>query len=187
MASKISKTAGVWVPGGGSIHNPPSDIVDAREKWRYAWGTLKRWQERVRTADAAGKEVASRDIVDFAHVFILFSFQFRDWLIASKHFTRKEMAAIFEKAIVLQACRDIANGLKHLTLNDPSLSKELGLHREYDWGRDVYKITFFVGKEKYDWEALEFISDCMGAWETCLRDKNLIGLTTPKRRPQHAR
>lgn len=171
------RSTAVWVLGGGSLHNPPSDIVSEEMKWLIAWKTLKRWQRRIGKIAAAQTDPdGSWDMVDFVHVFILLSFQLRDWLVESRRCTKKEVLAFFDKTIELQVCRDIANGLKHLVLRNPSISSELGLHREYDYdtGGDVYKITFFIGQQKHDWEVLEFAAECMGKWEQFLSRRGLI-------------
>jgi len=36
-----------WIPHGGGIQNPPSDIVDDKDKWKFIWSTLCRWQQRI--------------------------------------------------------------------------------------------------------------------------------------------
>jgi hypothetical protein len=165
-----------WIPGGGGIHNPPPDVVDGNERWKFLWQNLKRWQQRIQKIEIGrADENSSWDSVDFVHAFILLCFQMRDWLII-RGVSKKDLQNLFQTHKEFQVCRDIANGLKHLDLDKPSISTELGLHREYDYfrGGSVYKITFFEGKEKYEWEITDFVSACVKKWEQFLVEKGML-------------
>mgnify|MGYP001600504345 CR=1 FL=1 len=165
-----------WIPGGGGIHNPPSDLLDNEDKWMIHWRTLQRWHQRILKIESQREE----DLVDFVHAFIVSCFHMRDWLVATGKCSKQELNQFFKANIEFQVCRDIANGLKHLALRDPSISGELGLHREWDHfiggsGGTMFKITFFKGKDKHDWEVSEFVTECMRKWKAFLAQKGLLG------------
>lgn len=177
---KTKKQTNYWIPGGGGIHNPPDYVLDIGKKWVILWRMLKRWQQRIiKIENQNTGGVLSLDLVDYAHAFMVFCFAMRDWLIKTKQSQEAELANLFKNHIELKVCRDISNGLKHLVLDKPSISGELGIHREYDHftERAVLKITFFgPNQKKYDWEVLDFVNECMKIWEKFLSSKYLLPL-----------
>jgi len=103
-------------------------------------------------------------------------FHLRDWIAAEfddkKAAERQLNKELFKKSVELAACRDIANGFKHLKLDQPTFlpggehSEIVGREFSVDFGdnqRTEYKYTVRVGEQRID--ACQLVMVAMATWD----------------------
>lgn len=95
------------------------------------WERTLRWYERSSEAVVRGNP---QDGFDFLLALFTSVLQMRDWIIASRPELKGGILALYSDSPDLALVRDIANGAKHMTLNDYSVDGAATVAREYAGG-----------------------------------------------------
>lgn len=126
---------------------------------------LKRWHDILNKFRYENASESKTDFqVDCIYTFFINCFHLKDWLIHSDVVTSNEINDFINNNLEMQICRDICNGVKHLSLTNPSIAKDntcdcgfhgVFLHREFEPFRKdnpVKDITYniFVEYEKFN-------------------------------------
>jgi hypothetical protein len=157
-----------------------------QEGWRVQLQRVERWQRRTLVAlDRSGKGEAPEDPADLLYAFFQSAYHLKDWLKNDNALNtavadarpgfRREVEAYVANSPALQFCRAIANGSKHVVLNDKQNSIRIGIMREYvppgpgspDGGTRLRLLAFedHDGAVNYQYVD-ELMSDCVVAWRT---------------------
>lgn len=125
--------------------------------------------------------------VDCIYTFFTNCFHLKDWLIHSKVTDSEKIhAEVINKYKEMMICRDICNGVKHLSVTDPSIGKNVDcdcdlhgvfLHREYNpWEKKnpVKDITYNIFVEYGKFNVFLVADKCVKIWKNYLKDNNLI-------------
>ncbi len=166
----------VWIPGEAGFHNVGLAFGKDKDNWKIQWKALLRWKWRIEYLGIANDKNIE-DIIDYLHAFVLVCFHLKDYVdLSISEDLNKDSCMLFCFPEFL-ICRDIANGLKHLKLNKPSLSEKIGFYRAYDYTRDchVIKVTFYSEKKQYSYEHKEFIDRSILIWKKFLQQVGLNG------------
>lgn len=150
--------------------------------WRGQYASILRWHARVHSA-ANGDP--SADEMDFLLTFFVNCFSLRDWLLEGDVVSREDVTLLFKQNPELRLCRDIANGFKHMKLNDPSVDARFSILNEYvpkNWpGAYRYPngkwIIFANDKKKLEshrYGLVELTDRCMVIWSDFLGSKSLL-------------
>jgi hypothetical protein len=119
-------------------------------------------------------------LLDEIWAFLIACFSLRDWLTNDGAVAKNDsdLKKLFE-SLELRICRDLANGAKHLTLNETRSTEAFAVGREYKAPPFVMVIadSAEAGKaqdlreRKYD--MLQLSDACIAAWDSFLRLKGL--------------
>lgn len=150
---------------------------DDRKKYLEQWERVKRWYQRIKKIEQGQHPGSDDDQLDEVHAFFINCFQLRDWIEESRPDIGNEVIDLFKKESVIlcfKACRDLANGLKHLKLTSPSIDKNTKVNQQ--------NVTICIGSPittKYSWgvnnrNVFSLADDCMKEWEKFLGNKKLI-------------
>jgi hypothetical protein len=125
---------------------------------------VERWYRR---ATAARDE---HDQEDFLFAFFKGSFALRDWLIDSSRFRQQDIEALFSANVELRINRDLANCLKHHSIQRPSQEEPPSIAKEYapenpTFGKDSRLVVLSEGKV---YDALSLASRCLEIWRQFL-------------------
>ena len=94
-------------------------------------GRCVRWHRRLEALYKPDETHESYDFVDYYLTLFQNLFACRDWLLGTPGLNPGSVETLF-KSPELKLIRDIANGMKHLTINDPSIDAEFAMVQEYD-------------------------------------------------------
>ena len=130
------------------------------------WERLLRWRDR---AEVAVKE----DEHPFDVLLALFAniLQMRDWLKASRNDLGSEVDQLFQNSSDLALARDVANGAKHMVLNQYSVDGAASVLREYD-PREVRHVVPRSGRRNL--EALPLADRCIAQIGSFMQSHALI-------------
>jgi len=148
---------------------------------------IKRWHKilnEIRVSNASEDKTDYQ--IDCIYTFFINCFHLKDWLIHSKVISEETANNFINDHKEMMICRDMCNGVKHLSLTNPSIGKDVEcdcglhgvfLHREYEpfqKNNPVKNITYniFVEYEKYN--AFVVADKCVSLWESFLKENQLI-------------
>jgi hypothetical protein len=149
--------------------------LQKNDGWRGQMARIRRWHERVIQAANSG----SLDLEDFVFLFFQNCYLLREWLLKTSNVDHKDIEALFASMPQLRVCRDICNGTKHLTLNNPSVDPDFSIGREYDPSSPSGHRLFIIAHGTKDWAAngkydlLQLSSDCVDAWAAFIAKQNV--------------
>ena len=132
--------------------------------WQSQFDRVERWYERSKSARSG------HDQIDFLLAFFDNSFALRDWLIDTAVLQQKELESLFSEHVELRINRDLANSIKHHSIDRPSQEQPPSIAVEYaperpTLGTDSRLVVLSEG-EKY--EALALASRCLEIWREFL-------------------
>jgi hypothetical protein len=165
-----------WVSGEGGFHSfTLSSYGNRSESWRTQWKVIERWDARLlKTGKVTNDNVV--DATDFVHAFAIACFHLKDCVAVSlnQKFESGEDFEMFWFPEFL-ICRDLANGLKHLSINRPSMSPMVAFHREMDGltKETLIKVDIYLEQDLYSYTNVEFAARCVAIWREYLMLKGL--------------
>ena len=150
--------------------------------WQEYFRMMKRWYYRLRgEKDLLGLKVSDRE--DFFIAFFMICEHFKDRLIEEGIATKNEITELIAQYDELTLCREIANGFKHVKLNDTKK------HKDVDTKVTVQKIQIApLGGSSYlesflkinspargieTYNTFGLVERCMNIWGKFLISKNL--------------
>jgi hypothetical protein len=108
-------------------------------------------------------------------IFFIFCHQLKDWIIKDLEIPRKEVEDYITSTRCLAICADIANGTKHLGIDesrDPRSGEDLRMHPGiYITGDDPDHVElrlFILLEDGTQISALEIATDCVKKWDEFL-------------------
>lgn len=151
---------------------------------------IKRWNRILNEIKVSNASEDKTDYqVDCIYSFFINCFHLKDWLIHSKVISKDTVNKFINNHKEMKVCRDICNGVKHLSLTDPSIGKDVKcdcgfhgvfLHREYDSYQEVLKNNNLVGNITYNifaeyekFNAFTLADRCVKLWESFLKENQL--------------
>jgi hypothetical protein len=137
------------------------------------WERVLRWQDRLRKAEGGGPD----DVVDIAFALFVCVHHMWNWVLATDPALRPSASRLLRESRELQLVRDLANGSKHHSLNDPSVDANHFTALEYippprPVGSPTHRLVLCAGGEKHEllplaWQAVE-------AWGSFLSREGLL-------------
>jgi hypothetical protein len=138
------------------------------EGWQGQYRRMMRWRDRLAEAY---REDDSEAVYDFTYAFFQSCYHLRDWLVASKVASEKDMKALFDSSIELRLCRDICNSSKHLQYDRPSVDPTPKIGREWDpWAKKSHGWYLYSDQRR---PISELVQGCIDAWNKFLADNML--------------
>ncbi|WP_156888939.1 hypothetical protein [Rhodococcus sp. BH4] len=168
-----------------------------------AWQDQYQRMQRSLTRLQAGVEADAAEARDALYHFWQDAWHLRDWITAppSPKYLEKETRQLFEDSVALGACRDIANGVKHLLLDRGKSWTESGEYAEVsgqsvvinmprieavvNWSTGEILSNESVGDSsvRYSWtvrvngadcDAVELAGQAVDDWNAWLTEKGLL-------------
>lgn len=166
------------------IHNLPYG-----SRWKEQYERVIRWY--VRFTDIHNGKRYGEDFgyyYDEILVFFIFCHQLKDWIKKDTKISNDEVEQLITDNECLHFCADIANGTKHLELNNPRINSESD---QYPRMKSVvlldentilpdgtfpltglrFRLSLDDGRQL---EAFEIASNCLQIWKDFLIEKGLI-------------
>jgi hypothetical protein len=128
--------------------------------WQSQFERAERWYERVTSA------TAEHDQLDFLLAFLENSFSLRDWLIDTDAVNKTEIDSLFSEHVELRINRDLANSLKHHSIDRPSQGQPPSIAVEYAPERPTFRTDcrLVILSEGKKYEALALAAQCLEIW-----------------------
>jgi len=138
--------------------------------WLAQYDRMRRWHDRLRTADWSVPSVREERLDD-AYAFFQNCFALRDWLFATGEVAKEVASGAVAESLALRLCRDLCNATKHFDLSRPST---LG----FTIGRQ-YRAQPFVVFEDADgrqdlFEVVALADQCVAEWDAFLAARGLL-------------
>lgn len=152
---------------------------------------IKRWHKilnEIRVSNSSEDEADYQ--VDCIYAFFINCYHLKDWLLHSKVVDKSKINGFIKKNKEMKICRDICNGIKHLSLTNPSIGHNIKcdcgwhgvtLHREYDSFQEVLKnanplqnATYTVLADFEKFNVFELADRCVELWKNFMEDNSLI-------------
>jgi hypothetical protein len=134
--------------------------------WTGQLDKMCRWIDRIR------RSRDSYDVQDFLFAYFIDCFHLREWLLLEKVVKDAAISSLFKANVELRLAQDLANALKHGSLNDPKQPREFSMAREYagpdrGWFESDSNLVVLSDGIKYD--LLELAHRCLKLWVEFLR------------------
>lgn len=116
------------------------------------------------------------DAVDFLYAFVISCFHLKDYIeVSLREKLDHDNCELYWFPEFL-ICRDLAKGLKHLTLSKPSMASNVAFHREYDHfnEKQFIKVSIYLGTDIYSYDYMDFVTRCRSIWYAYLHFKGLL-------------
>jgi hypothetical protein len=151
--------------------------------WREQYERMCRWRDRL-----AAASVVDARLVDEFYAFCVFCYHLKDWLqndAAVSARSKGEVVKYVNGNLRLRLCADLANGAKHLVLDDrrrfdTSHRPETTLVLDLGFGISMFPvkpaltIPLPAGDQEERVSALGFAESCVGAWDEFLKASLLL-------------
>ena len=128
--------------------------------WRSHLERVERWYVG---SKAAHNE---HDQLDFLFAFFENSFSLRDRLIDTGAVSQQQIDTLFSQHVELRINRDLANCLKHHSINHPSQEQPPSIAIEYAPEQPTFRADrrLVVLSEGVKYDALELAGQCLAIW-----------------------
>lgn len=150
-----------------------------QKKYLEQWNRVQRYHEKVKSFSRGGSKQNDEEMLDVIISFFLHAYHLKDWVKSSTEDLDEELKHLFSKANsnAMFICRNLAQGIKHLSLDDPELDEKTTIAHQ--------NVTVYVGTgmSRYSWDvSLDgkkidvccLANECLGEWTEFLRKYNLI-------------
>jgi hypothetical protein len=160
----------------------PEYSLHFRGGWKAQYERMIRWCERLH---AWNMEYAfdHPHFWDDVWAFAIACFSLRDWLKNDGVITREvELHRLFEQSIELRICRDLANGMKHLSLDRKPSVETFAVGRQYKAPPFVVLTVNVAPKGRPEelrerlYNLVDLADACVNRWSAFLGSKGLIEL-----------
>ncbi len=151
---------------------------------------IKRWHKilnKIKISNSPEKQADYQ--VDCIYSFFINCYHLRDWLEHSKVVDKTKIDKLFGDNIEMKICRDICNGIKHLSLTNPSIGNNVScncswhgvtLHREYIHpemrnGNSPLKDSNYVIIADFEKiNVFDLADKCINLWDNFLKTNSLL-------------
>lgn len=94
--------------------------------------------------------------------------------------TKPDLEMLFKESLEFRICRDLANGMKHLSLDQKPSTKAFSVGRQYQAPLFVVFVVNVAGKSKPEelrerlYDVLDLADRCVNRWREFLKAKELL-------------
>ncbi len=145
--------------------------IHTKGGWRQQYARVLWWRDRVQAQDIAANP--NSDYLQELYAFFVICLSLRDWLEKSGAVPDAELNGLFKTSAPLQACRDIANGVKHFELDPKRRSTDaLVILLQYK----APPFIVFRTRDGYEQfvELPDLVNSCVRDWQLFLNARSLL-------------
>ena len=151
------------------------------DSWSEQWERVQLGQDRIRRI-YDGIEDSSAEARYDLYSFFLNAYHLKDWLAKdhSASVSKRKVEKLVKATPVLALCGDLANRVKHSSL-DPKRTPKIDLNTDVtsqsvtvDTGRGVVSHSWVIEGGGMTYDALDLTNEVVRAWEQFLRGRGLI-------------
>ena len=149
--------------------------------WESQWRRVKKGLQEVETV-YAGRDGGSEEALDAVCLFFQAAHHLKDWLRndPSSGVTKAEVESLITGSPMLQLCADLANGSKHLALNDYPRTgdRSTSIARAgvtVHVGEGTVAHNYHVQSNGNEYDVLQIAQAAVREWKDFLDSKKLLG------------